>query len=238
MRLYIYIALPVLLLASCTGSKTDREKKMNTYMEALGDSITSNEARIDSCNSRITVLNGTINDMTAGFAVVNNSREVEGYYILDGWQKRYPLSSTGIIARISDNEQLEIIAALKSATFNTMTVRTPGGNIMSETVPHDQALNYRREGLNTVMFSGSRADSIAALIANNELNNISVDFLEGNAVKGSWQIPDDYKKMISATWRLYSARRELRTLERTTVMLREKINLLRAHRDKNGATSD
>ena len=82
------------------------------------------------------------------------------------------------------------------------------------------------------LFYGARADSIARLISDNALNDVRVEFIE-NGVRGNWTMPGDYKKMVSATWMLYSARRDQIRLEGRIKMLHEKINLLRAHIDRH-----
>lgn len=221
-----------MLLASCAGGNADREKAKNDYKNSLADSIASAERQIDSCENEIKVLTDNVNTWLRDFTVVDNSREVESYYIFNGWQNRYPLQNTGLVARISNGERLEMIAALKGATFNS--VRGESGEQSAETavVPHDQALNYRREGLNTVMFSGAEADSVAQLIADNELNPVKIVYLENGKVKGSWQTPEDYKKMISATWMLYSSRSRQMKLEGYMKMLCKKIEILRAHKNR------
>lgn len=222
------------LLPACGGNKKGEKMKAD-YSAALNDSIKSNELQITECENRLKDLTDNVNVWLRDFTPVNNPREVEGYSIYNGWQDRYPLQKTGLIARISENEQLELIAALSGGQFTSIKIETPT-EVYSDTVPHDQALNYKRDGLNTVMFSGARADSIAKAIADNELNTIKVVFIE-NGPRGSWTIPEDYKKMIAATWMLYSTRREQIRLEGRMKMLHEKINLLRAHIDKAAPAS-
>lgn len=235
--LYTLIAI-LLVLPACGGNKADREKARNDYKQALSDSIASASTSIDECNNRIAILNDQMNNLLQDFSIVSNPREVEGYYILNGWQKRYPMQTTGLVARVSENEQLELIATLKGSTFDAIEAVGPTSSAVSATVPHDQALNYRREGLTSVMFSGAKADSIGQLIANNELNNIKIVYLEGNGkTKGNWQMPQEFKNMVARTYALASARKELRSLERRVVMLREKINLLRAHLDSSAVAS-
>lgn len=223
--------LPALLLASCAGGNADKNKAKNDYRQALADSITAAQRNVDSCENRLKVMTDNVNQWMRDFTVVNNSREVEGYYIFNGWQNRYPLQSTGMVARISNGERLELIAALKGSTFNAVMVESGEKSATTAVVPHDQALNYRREGLNTVMFAGAEADSVAQMIADNELNVIKVIFLENGKPKGSWQIPEDYKKMISATWMLYSSRQQQMRLEAEMKKEFKKIEILRTHLD-------
>ena len=224
--------LPALLLASCAGGNADKDKAKNDYRQALADSVTAAQRNVDSCENRLKVMTDNVNQWMRDFTVVNNSREVEGYYIFNGWQNRYPLQSTGMVARISNGERLELIAALKGATFNAVMVESGEKSATTAVVPHDQALNYRREGLNTVMFAGAEADSVAQMIADNELNVVKVIFLENGKPKGSWQIPEDYKKMISATWMLYSSRQQQMRLEAEMKKEFKKIEILRTHLDK------
>lgn len=224
--------LPALLLASCAGGNADKDKAKNDYRQALADSVTAAQRNVDSCENCLKVITDNVNQWMRDFTVVNNSREVEGYYIFNGWQNRYPLQSTGMVARISNGERLELIAALKGATFNAVMVESGEKSATTAVVPHDQALNYRREGLNTVMFAGAEADSVAQIIADNELNVVKVIFLENGKPKGSWQIPEDYKKMISATWMLYSSRQQQMRLEAEMKKEFKKIEILRTHLDK------
>lgn len=232
MKKIISFILPAMLLASCAGGNADKEKAKNEYKNSLADSIAAAEHKIDSCENEIKVLTDNVNTWLRDFTVVDNSREVESYYIFNGWQKRYPLHNTGLVARISNGERLEIIAALKGSTFNSIRVESGDLSAESAVVPHDQALNYRREGLNTVMFSGAQADSVAQIIADNELNPVKIVYLENGKVKGNWQMPEDYKKMVSATWMLYSSRSRQIKLEGYMKMLCKKIEILRAHKDR------
>lgn len=232
MKKILSFLLPALLLASCAGGSADKEKAKNDYKNSLADSISAAELRIDSCENEIKELTDNVNNLLRDFTVVDNSREVESYYIFNGWQNRYPSQNTGLVARISNGERLELIAALKGSTFNSIRVESGEKAAESAVVPHDQALNYRREGLNTVMFSGAEADAVAQLIADNELNPVKIVYLENGKVKGSWQMPEDYKKMVSATWMLYSSRSRQIKLEGYMKMLCKKIEILRVHKDR------
>ncbi len=221
--------LPALLLASCAGGNTDKNKAKNEYAKALNDSIEAIQRDIDSCENRLHAMSDNVDLWMRDFTVVDNSKEVEAYYIFNGWQDNYPLQSTGIVARISANERLELIASLKGATFNAVMVQSGTDSATTAVVPYDQALNYRREGLNTVMFTGEEADAVAKLIADNELNTVKVIFLENGNHRSSWKMPDDYKKMISATWMLYSSRQDQLHLEARINKDHKKIEILREH---------
>ena len=100
-----------------------------------------------------------------------------------------------------------------------------------------EALNYMAGNLNVVMFTGTAADSIGHLIADNQLNDITVTFVNNGPV-ASWKMPLDYSKMIMATYELYASQRDMNAMERRIPMLSRKIDLLRRHIDRSTGTQD
>lgn len=230
----LLLSLLVSVVCSCSGndSKKNTEEAQQEWTRSLEDSIRNIRAEIDSSQNNLDILHQHVGNLLHNFTYVNKQREVEGYTMLSGWEKRYPLTSTGLVARISESEGLELIAALKGGNFTSIMVVGPDGSVSSQTVPHDQALNYRANGLNTVMFSGPAADSIARFISDNELNNLTVVFRAGGE-EGKWAIPNANKKMISETWALYNSQKEAERLERRIPLLNEKIRILRATIDKH-----
>lgn len=223
------IALGALLLVGCAKKNDAGKLARENFAAALNDSIAAVQAEIDSCNSVVATLGNKVGYMLEDFTAVKNPREVEGYTIMKGWENRYPLQQTGVVARISDAEGLELIASLKGGVFDQLRVTSGEMSAVTPVIPHDQALNYRREGLTTVMFTGEAADSVARLITDNELNPITVTYLNGGRPTGTWKITNDYAKMISMTTMLYNDRSTQTRLERRVIMLGEKLKLLRQH---------
>lgn len=230
--------LAVVMMAGCAHKNDAGQRARENYARSLADSVANIKYEIDSCNNEIGQLNETVGTWLRDFTAVNNSREVEGYTIRTGWQNRYPLQSTGMIARITESEGLELIASLKGGVFDQITVSAAGNSASTAVVPNDQALNYRREGLTTVMFTGTQADSVAHLIADNILDNVQVTFVNGGRPTGSWKMPADYTKMIADTYELYSSHQRQIKLERHVRVLQEKMKLLREHTDRNAASTD
>lgn len=242
LRLLSFLSLPSLLLllilaGGCVKHKTNSGEAMEAWTKSLDDSIRNVQLEIDSAQNNLDILHHQVGEWLRDFTYVNHQREVEGYTIFNGWQNRYPLTSTGLVARITESEGLELIAALKGGEFDRISVTAGTETLQSDAVPHDQALNYRANGLNTVLFTGGKADSIAQLIADNELNNINVTFI-GRGKAGSWSVPAANKKMIAATWMLYSSQREAERLERRIPVLNEKIKILRQTIDRHSPHED
>lgn len=220
------LALAILSGASCQLKKPEAAEERVKWLYSLNDSIAVYKASIDSASSALTALQTEIGEMIVNFDHVSNPREVEGYYIYKGWKGRYPLKTTGLVARITEDEGLEIIATLKGGVFNCISITAGDESIMSNIVPHDQALNYRTAAYNTVCFYGENADSIAAMISDNMPEKIEVTYLNGKKT-GSLILPSDEKEMIAATWQLYHSQKDSHKLEKDIPLLSRRIDVCR-----------
>lgn len=233
--LYSLALLATFAGGGCTQrvEKSEKAIEHEKWIASLDDSITSLQKEISESELLLDEATDRVGVMLNDFDYVNNPREVEGYTILKGWKARYPLTSTGLVARITEGERLELVAALKGGNFTSIAVSCGGtSTVESAVVPYDQALNYRSGGLNTVAFQGAEADSVAAFIADHELDKVQLVFLNGKA-SGSITLPEANCKMIAETWKLYSSRREVERLEKTLPMLNGRIAALRRMKDNN-----
>lgn len=204
-----------LILGSCVKIKkpealSEREQWINSFhdsIEIYQKQTADIEAELNNCNARM-------GDILNKFEHISNPREVTGYYILKGWKSKTPLTSTGIFARITENENLELIATLSGGTFNKISVSDGNSIAESSVVPHDQALNYRHSSYNTVCFSGEKTDSLIQFIANHHASALKLNFMEGGSNKKSFTIPADEKDMIFQTWSLFEAQLQQKQLQK------------------------
>lgn len=220
-----------LSIASCGSKNESNDKAKENYVQSLKDSISIIQAEIDSCNMQLDTRKNEVEQLLRGFTTIANSREVAPYMIMTTAQNSYPLKNTGVIARINDSGQFEIVAALTGRTFNQISVTSGAETVTSATVPHDQALNYRTDTMNTVMFLGPQADAIGALVFDNELNPLTIQYLNGGG-SVSYKITSDQAHVIAYTYQLYNAMTEMKKLEQRVPMLHQKLNVLRVHLDK------
>lgn len=221
-------AMAILLLAasSCSVKKTKSEEEREQWLYSLNDSISKYKGEIDSATSALTASQTEVGEMISNFEHVSNPREVEGYYIYNGWKNRYPLQQTGLVARITEDERFELIAVLSGGNFNQIMVSGGSGEAFTKVVPHDQALNYRAGKLNTVCFYGGAADTVGMYISDNMPDNLTVTYLNGGKTS-SFKLPADEKEMIAATYQLYAAQKESNRLERAIPMLSKRIDSCR-----------
>lgn len=236
--LFINIGLAVcMILASCKVKTPSAVEERENWLSSLNDSIEKYEKQKAEVEQEIKKAREKVNGIIGTFDYVKNPRQVEGYYIFEGWKDRYPMLKTALVARVTEDERFELIATLTGAHFNEIAVTVNGETASSDIVAHDQALNYRAGNLNTVYFAGEKADDIGRLISANSTGKILLSFLNGNRT-GSLELPSDEKQMIAKTWDLYAAQKELIQYEKELPRLSGKISACRRILDNGGSTSE
>lgn len=188
--------------------------------------------QIEDFNESLEMLHKEIADLLNDFRHVSNPREVTGYYIYKDWENKLPLKKTGLIARLNENEKIELIATLSGGVFNQIEISSPSGSIISNVVPHDQAFNYRTGSYNTVCFSGETADSIAGYIYTHKNDNLKLIFLNGKKT-GELNLPEDEKVMVGQTWKLFDSQYEVKILQRKLNIYSNAVNACRRLLDEN-----
>lgn len=222
-KLPVIALLTLLLLAACGGEKrTSAAEAHEAWLMSLNDSIDALRLQAEQANAEITRLHEAVDSILPEFERVDNPRYVEGFTVYKGWAGKYPLKATGVIARVLESGELELVAALNGGRFKALAVNAGGDQAQTAEVPFDQALNYRAGNLNTVAFSGGKADTVAMTVAMHPAADVTVSFLNGGKV-ASHKLTAPEKEMIAATWRLTDTYRRARLLERELPLIQQKI---------------
>lgn len=235
-KLIAFAAIASILLPSCRVKTPQAVEERENWLLSLNDSIAKYEKERGEVELRLQEAREKVGQMIGDFDYVKNPRQVEGYYIFNGWKDRYPMLKTALVARVTEDERFELIATLTGAHFNEIGVTAAGETVSTNVVPHDQALNYRAGNLNTVCFADSAANSVGEFIAAHSTGDITVAYLNGNRT-GSLTLPSDEKQMISRTWELYAAQRNLHSLEKELPRLSGKIAACRRMLENSDSTS-
>lgn len=236
-RLFPLIAATCVLLPACKVKTPAAVEERQNWLLSLNDSIAKYEKERERVEESLQGARDKVNGMIAQFDYVNNPRLVEGYYIFNGWKDRYPMQTTALIARVTEDIRFELIATLTGAHFNEIGVSASGETVSSDVVPHDQALNYRAGNLNTVSFTGGPADTIGQFISTHAMDPVTVVYLDGKRT-GSLNLPSDQKQMIARTWELFDAQRQLHSLEKELPRLSGKIAACRRMLETTDSTSN
>lgn len=221
-KLFAFAFTAIILLPSCRVKTPEAVEQRQNWLLSLNDSISKYEKEKTVVEGQLQEARERVGQMVGSFDYVKNPRQVEGYYIFNGWKDRYPMQKTALVARVTEDERFELIATLTGAHFNEIGVTSSGETVATDVVPHDQALNYRAGNLNTVCFYGTAADSVGQFIASRSNSEFTVAYLEGKKT-ASLTLPSDQKQMIARTWELYAAQRNLHTLEKELPRLSGKI---------------
>ncbi|MBD5289958.1 MAG: hypothetical protein HDS26_04655 [Bacteroides sp.] len=235
MRKHSFVIFPLLMLliAGCGAGKEKRERiarERESWESSLSDSITASRAMQDSVKARLDELQTSTNELLSRFRCVDNPREVEKYYLPDVKGATYPLTRTGLTARLTASETLELIAVNTSRPFDQIEVRRGGESAASAVVPHDQALNYRNGTMTTVAFSGTAADSVAALVASMPEREVTLLFIQGGATVATVPLSAIDRECVSLAWRLADARREVLLSEKRLTQLARRIAIIESKR--------
>lgn len=233
MKKYCYIAIILVgsvFFESCkySADKSKVTSDRDEWIESLSDSIAILEQKILETSLLIENLRNEEKEMLDSFVAVDNPCLVEGYIVFEGWQKYDTGSGTGIIARVLNNERIEIVASLMGAAFDRIEVVAGNKTVSSKIVPYDGALNYRSGNVEIVAFTEASADSVAEFIAKNYSDALELRYY-GRTLSGKIKLSDSQIKMIVATWRLVSTHAELNRMERSLPLYNEKIRILKAH---------
>lgn len=232
MNRLIPISLIIFSLATLAGCKkydgskaaADRRK----WVESLNDSLALVNKQRAADSLEIIRLRSEIDSEICNFTQVSNPREVESYYILSTFKGNYPLTSTGVAARITNGMEFELIAALSGKKFDAVRVTSPtGASATSMTIPPDQALNFTdSNGLTVVAFSGGINDSLGRFVANNPSELLRMEYLRSGATQASINLSDAQKKWISSSWQLANNRSTLDSLENHQIIYARKLQIL------------
>lgn len=231
------IILSSLLIISAGGCKKYTGEKAAAdrarWVASLSDSIAViSKAKMED-SIRIENLRTELDSEIKNFSQVSNAREVEPYYILSSFRSAYPLTATGVVARVTHSLQFELVAALSGKRFDAVRFSSDGKSSTSTVIPPDQALNYTSaDGLSICSFSGGGNDLLGKFIAENLTSPIKMDFLRNGSVQTSMTLSDSQKNLIADTWRLTSTRHILDSLESAQVINARKLEILHITRDK------
>ncbi len=194
---------------------------------SLPDSLERAERQLDSLKTALEAMRGRVATLLDLCRCVENPAEVEKYYIPDLDGLRYPLTTTGLVGRMTASENLELVAVCQGASFDCLEVEVEGQRARTATVPADGALNYTAAGLTTVAFSGKEADSVAALIARYPDVAPRIRYIEkGKRVK-EISLGNPERQSVVIVSHLCMARHDVLLGEKKVGILSRKIGVLR-----------
>lgn len=236
MKKLISTAAVAMMLAAVMGSCADKSAKERVaeqrrqWEASLTDSIATVRRQTDSVKSRLEALRSETDRLLGEFRCVDNPREVEKYYLPSVAGYSYPLTTTGLGARLMANEQLELVAVLAGPRFTGISISSGDMNARTHNVAPDQALNYRSGNITTVAFSGKDIDSIASSLAEIE-GKVRVTYFDGDRKVGETTLSEPQTKALVLAGELAGTRRETLLSEKRLMLLGRKLSMLESREE-------
>ena len=223
--------LGIAALCSCGSKNKEKVSGVEAYKKSLNDSIRACQTEIDSCNEQISILRDKVGSWMHEFVTVTYPSGNGGYIILASAKNLYPMKSSGLIARVSTSGKFELIAALAGKKFDRITVEATGQSASSSIIASGGGA-ASPQGLVSAIFVGEKAAAIGKLIADNELNPITVIYEKDGSEVQRIDLSNEYAKVVSMTYLFYQDNYDMKILEKKVPLLNAKIDLIRQHLNK------
>ncbi len=166
--IYILAALGGLwLLGGCSsgGSESATPSAREAWRATLPDSLKHYEQLQAAAQSRADSLYAIVSAGAESLEVIDDEILVEKYRVAPGWKGYDTTASTGLLLRLLESNDVELVASLKGAPFTSIEVSTAAGeSAATEAVAQDGELNYRIGGLSRVAFNGESAERITTFV--------------------------------------------------------------------------
>lgn len=228
-KLSILLSASLLLSGACsngTRNPSEAAKQHSQWEQSLNDSLAAVRQAVEENMQLTEALDSTVAKLSSHFSSTANPKFVENYVMVKGFTNYNTESHTGVIARITESGEFELIATLRGGTFSAIEISDGSESVRSATVPYDKALNYRTSAANIVAFKGSEADSIGDFIASHQNKSLKISFFSEGKKQSSADISEVHKKMISLTWDYINATNRKEKAERQFLLLSEKAKIL------------
>lgn len=235
-RILLIIPAAAILFASCGagGGSANRGpskayKDHKAWRVSLTDSVDSLRNLYDQNIDKIDELHSEFELAAIQFDVVSDPILVEKYRVLKGWKGYDPYAGTGVVARLLEDNTIELVVSCASGKFSSVTFESGAESVSSENVPEGNALNTTMGGVCRVAFNN--ASSLAEFVYTHKEDNVLLRFSNGKSIS----LSPKQKAMIAATWHLLYTHRMLNELEARQVVVYNKLNLFESEVAKDTA---
>ena len=185
MKLLKY-SLPALLLGSLltggcksdekSGEMTPAAREHAAFRASLRDSMNLYNSSAASLKSETDTLQKEFEALYSRLEVDDRKEYVEIYRVAKGWKNYDTMSGTGLLARILENGNVEVIASSDKGSFSSIELSSEGDRFITEKVPESAGFNYTVGNQSRVTFSGNDALAICNFALSHKDSAIKVIF--------------------------------------------------------------
>lgn len=236
-----FLILPVagILLIACADKKdhaaegaTKAYRDHKAWRASLKDSVDSLKVLYDLNIEQTDVLHSEFEQSVSLFDVISDPVLVEKYRVLKGWKGYDSTAGTGVLARLLEDNTIELIVSCAGERFTSITLESESQKVASETVPEGNALNTTIGSVCRVAFNN--AAPLAEFVYDHKDENVLLRFSNGKSIV----LTSGQKNMIAATWHLLSTQKRLNELEAQQIVLYNKINIFESEVAKDSLAAE
>lgn len=233
MKKTFLLIITAVILIGCgrSNEKSAAKSAHENWLVSLNDTIDSLNNVITDINDHINSNNAVIDTLLLDFEIIDDPVLVEKYFVPAIW-KDYDIMKQGIYARMLEDNSIELKATAKGVNFEAIELTCNNEKITSDTVRHDQALNYRVDGHNIVAFNGTKVPELCRFIHINKNEPIVLSFI--GKKKTSITLTDRQKENISKIYSLWFAFHENIRMQTLLPALTERIKFIELKIDESG----
>ncbi len=170
------LGLCTVLCAGAAGCGTDSKDAKGDGMTpaarehaamraSLRDSAALYRQRAEELQPQIEALQAEFDSLSGILELDARPEYVEHYRVAKGWKGYDTMAGTGILARLLENGDIEVVASSASGSFTSVTLSSGGESATTQSVAEGSGLNYTVGNVTRVTFIGADASALCGFAA-------------------------------------------------------------------------
>lgn len=211
----------MLLVALCgcnnggsTDTVTEAAKAHAQWRSTLNDSVAKYDALQASLLQQTDSLSVDLARLADSFDAVTDPRLVEKYRVARGWKNYDSTSGTGVLARLLEDNSVEIVATASGCSFDAIRFESAGLSAETKPVPADGELNQTIGKTGRVAFNGDDALRLARFVRDNAAGVVMIRYIGAGRVVDKRELTTGQKEMIALTAELHDTQQAVDSLNR------------------------
>lgn len=206
------------------GRKMTAAAREHAAMRAsLKDSAALYKERAEALQPQIEALSAEFDSLVNNLEVDARPEYVEHYRVAKGWKGYDTMAGTGILARLLENGDVEVVVSSTAAPFSSVTLSSGSESVSTQSVAKGSGLNYTVGKVTRVTFIGADAAALCDFAAAHEGSPLTLSCR--GASSSSFRLSDRQAAMLSLIGRTVAVKKRLDDLEKSYMVAFNKQSL-------------
>lgn len=239
----LILSVAALFSGACSRSDKDADsltpaaRQHAQWRASLADSVTKYEQLQADIQAQLDSLLPRTASLADEFDAITDPVLVEKYRVPRGWKNYDTTSGTGILARVLEDNSVEIIATCAAGPFQAVTLSSGTASFTSKSIPVDGEINQNINGTGRLAINGHEATAIARMAASSE-NTLTLSYISASGKPlAKITLSQKQKQMLSDVARLHSSQQLMDSLNRAYTIAFNKMQLYLSETEKDAKPS-